>query len=277
MKLGVMTRLCEEVEDGFREAAEMGFPTTQLVCWDERFFTAAYADRVKAISAETGVAISAFWCGYGGPSVWNLYQGQATLGLVPPEYRFQRMQTMMRGADFTVMLGVEDMATHVGFIPENPNDPNFAGVVAALTYLGKYCLDRGLHFLFETGQETPTTLLRTIEETGLPNMGVNLDPANLLLYGRGNPVDALDVFGKYVRGVHAKDGLYPTTGRYLGEEKALGEGKVNFPLLLRRLQEVGYDGALTIEREISGPQQKVDIASGKQFLESILTEIGALS
>jgi sugar phosphate isomerase/epimerase len=169
------------------------------------------------------------------------------------------------------------MATHVGFIPENPNDPNFAGVVAALTYVGKYCLDRGLHFLFETGQETPTTLLRTIEEIGLPNMGVNLDPANLLLYGRGNPVDALDVFGKYVRGVHAKDGLYPTSGRFLGEETPLGEGKVNFPLLLRRLQAVGYTGALTIEREISGPQQKLDIASGKQFLESILQEIGALA
>jgi sugar phosphate isomerase/epimerase len=272
-----MTRLTETVEDGFREAAEMGFPTTQLVCWDERLFTAEYAERVKAISAETGVAISAFWCGYGGPSIWNLYQGQTTLGLVPPEYRFQRMQTLMRGADFTVMLGVPDMATHVGFIPENPNDPNFAGVVAALTYVGKYCLDRGLHFLFETGQETPTTLLRTIEEIGLPNMGVNLDPANLLLYGRGNPVDALDVFGKYVRGVHAKDGRYPTSGRFLGEETPLGEGKVNFPLLLRRLQAVGYTGALTIEREISGPQQKLDIASGKQFLESILQEIGALA
>jgi len=275
MKLGVMTRLDEKVEERFQEAAQMGFPTTQLVCWDETFFTAEYAERAKKASQETGVAISAFWCGYGGPAVWTLYEGQETLGLVPPTYRYDRMQTLMKGADFAHMLGVEDIVTHCGFIPENPYDPNFAGFVAAIQYIGKYCKSLGLHFLFETGQETPTTLLRTIEETGLDNLGVNLDPANLILYGRGNPVDALDTFGQYVRGVHAKDGCYPTTGRYLGEETALGEGKVNLPLLLRRLKEVGYTGALTIEREISGPQQTADIISGKAFLESILKEIGA--
>ncbi|MCD4752434.1 MAG: sugar phosphate isomerase/epimerase [Anaerolineaceae bacterium] len=275
MKLGVMTRLDEQVEARFQDAAEMGFPTTQLVCWDENFFTAEYARRAKAASEKTGVAISAFWCGYGGPSVWTLYEGQVTLGLVPPTYRYDRMQTLMRGADFAKMLGVEDIVTHCGFIPENPNDPNFAGVVAALKHIGKYCQSLGLHFLFETGQETPTTLLRTIEEIGLDNMGVNLDPANLILYGRGNPVDALDTFGQYIRGVHAKDGCYPTSGRYLGEETALGKGKVDLPRLLRRLKEVGYTGALTIEREISGPQQKADILTGKAFLESILKEIGA--
>ncbi|MBN2048285.1 MAG: sugar phosphate isomerase/epimerase [Anaerolineaceae bacterium] len=270
MKLGVMIGLGDDLQESFAKAGKVGFESCQLVSWNEELFTDENAALARAASKESGVEISAFWCGYGGPSIWNLYEGQVTLGLVPPTYRFQRMQTLIHGAEFAEKLGVKDMATHVGFIPENPNDANFAGLVAALRYVGQACQKRGLHFLFETGQETPTTLLRTIEEVGLPNMGVNLDPANLLLYGRGNPVDALDVFGKYVRGVHAKDGCYPTTGRFLGEEKPLGEGKVNFPLLLKRLHELGYEGSLTIEREITGPQQEIDILKGKEFLAGIL-------
>ncbi len=136
---------------------------------------------------------------------------------------------LMSGADFTAQIGVPDIITHVGFIPENPNEPEYRSLVSALRYLVQYCQGGGLHFLFETGQETPVTLLRTIEDIGLPNVGINLDPANLILYGKANPVDALDVFGKYVRGVHAKDGLYPTTEASLGQEVPLGHGKVNFP------------------------------------------------
>ena len=273
MQVGVMIKLDETVEERFVKAAEMGFPTAQLVCWDETFFTQEYAQRVVAASAQYSVKVSAFWCGYGGPSIWDNYEGPETIGIVPPAFRFQRMQTLIHGAAFTEMIGVKDMVTHAGFLPEEPNNPLFSGVVVALRTIAKACQAHGLHFLFETGEETPTTLLRTIEEVGMPNLGVNLDPANLLLYGRGNPVDSLDVFGQYVRGVHAKDGLYPTNGRDLGKETPLGEGKVNFPLLLRRLKECGYDGALTIEREIEGPQQTADIIEGKKFLEGILAEM----
>jgi L-ribulose-5-phosphate 3-epimerase len=273
MKLGVMIKLDETVEARFATAAEMGFPTAQLVCWQEAFFTDDYAQRVRSASATSGVEVSAFWCGYGGPVVWDNYMGPETIGLVPPAYRFQRVQTLVCGAAFAQKLGVKDLITHAGFLPEEPFHPHYAGVIAALRYVAQACLDHDLYFLFETGEETPTSLLRTIEEIGLPNLGVNLDPANLLLYGRGNPVDSLDVIGRYIRGVHAKDGCYPTNGRQLGEEKALGEGRVNFPALLRGLKALGYDGALTIEREIEGPQQTADIITGKQFLEQILAEL----
>lgn len=83
-------------------------------------------------------------------------------------------------------------------------------------------------------------------------------------------MDALDVFGKYVRDVHAKDGLYPTDGKHLGRETPLGEGKVDFPRLIAKLREVGYDGSLTIEREISGEQQLKDILRGKALLEELI-------
>ena len=162
------------------------------------------------------------------------------------------------------------MVTHVGFIPENPNDPEFDAVVSAVRDVAQRCKDNGQRFLFETGQETPVTLLRTFEAVGLDNLGVNLDPANLILYGKANPVDALDVFGKYVMDVHAKDGVYPTDGKSLGKEVLVGTGKVNFPEFVKKLREVGYDATLTIEREISGEQQRKDIAVTKEYLEKLI-------
>lgn len=190
--------------------------------------------------------------------------------MVPPAYRFERIEALKTGADFALKIGVKDVVTHVGFIPENPVDPEYLGVVNAVRYVAEHCKRNGQYFLFETGQETPVTLKRIIQDVGLDNLGINLDPANLLLYGRANPVDALDVFGEYVRGVHAKDGQYPTDGRNLGEEKPLGQGRVNFPLLIERLKQLSYKGAITIEREISGEQQIKDIQDAKEMLEKLI-------
>jgi len=117
------------------------------------------------------------------------------------------------------------------------------------------------------------TLLRTFEDVGAENFGVNFDPANLLMYGKANPIDALDILGEYVKDVHAKDGEYPKSGRQLGEEKPLGEGRVNFPVFLSKLKELNYAGSLTIEREISGPQQIIDIKRGKKYLEELIETI----
>lgn len=86
------------------------------------------------------------------------------------------------------------------------------------------------------------------------------------MYGKANPVDALRTIGAYVRDVHAKDGCYPTDGRSLGRETALGEGQVNFPALIAGLRALGYDGHITIEREISGQQQIEDIMKAKELL-----------
>jgi sugar phosphate isomerase/epimerase len=133
-----------------------------------------------------------------------------------------------------------------------------------------HCRKNGQKFLFETGQETPVTLLRLIEDLGGTDIGVNLDTANLILYGKANPVDALEVLGKYVYDIHAKDGLYPTDGRHLGKEMPLGQGKVDFPRFITRLKELGYDGPITIEREIGGEQQRRDIQEAVKFLGGLL-------
>jgi L-ribulose-5-phosphate 3-epimerase len=171
-----------------------------------------------------------------------------------------------------VELGAPAIVTHCGFLPENMTDPEFEPTCIAIDQVARYCKDRGLGFWFETGQETPVTLLRYIETVGLDNLGINLDPANLLMYGRGNPIDALEVFGKHVRCVHAKDGCVPTNGAHLGPEVKVGDGMVRYPEFVRRLLDIGFDGDFIIEREISGEQQKKDIAETVRYLEKLLSE-----
>lgn len=273
MKLGVLVQLSEDVRNEFKKIRDLGLDTCQLCGWDRKLFTEEMAKKVNNAAAEYNIEITAFWCGWEGPAVWDFYAGPATLGLVPNAYRFERTKMLCEGSDFAKMMGVKDIITHVGFIPENPCDPNYNEVVAVIKYIAHYCKQNGQYFLFETGQETPVTLKRLIMDTNMDNLGINLDPANLLLYGKANPVDALDVFGEYVRGVHAKDGEYPTNGRLLGEEKPLGQGRVNFEMLIPKLKKLGYKGALTIEREISGDEQIKDILKGKDLLEKILKNV----
>lgn len=270
MKLGVMAFLDDNVEIRFSDVSKLGFDTCQLVCWNDTYYTDDMAKKVIRASRESGVEITAFWCGWPGPAVWNFIEGPLTLGLVPPEYRFIRMEVLKKGSEFAKKINVSQLATHVGFIPEDPNDRNYKGLLATLRVIVAKCKENGQKFLFETGQETPVTLKRAIEELGFDNVGINLDPANLLLYGKANPIDALDIFGQYVCGVHAKDGEYPTNGMRLGEEKPLGEGRVNFPALIEKLKKLGYDGAITIEREISGEQQIADILKAKKILERLI-------
>lgn len=268
MKLGTMVSMdMERLEQEFIDLREMGFETCQLNCWDETRFTSANAAAVKALMKKFAVEVSALWCGWSGPCEWNLTMGPVTIGLVPMAYRHKRLETLIKGSDFASELGVEDIITHVGFIPNNPHDPDYPGLVGALRSLAFHCARNGQYFLFETGQEAPVTLLRTIEDIGTPNLGINLDPANLLMYGYGNPVDALDVFGKYVRNVHGKDGVCPHEGTRLGDEVAIGQGKVNYPEFIRKLKAIGYDRYITIEREISGEEQHKDILAAKTLIE----------
>ena len=270
LKIGVMASLEHGPEKSLKEVHDFGLPTCQVSCWTRDLLTDAMADRLAAASAANDVEITTMWVGSPDPHIWDFVQGPVSIGLVPPQYREARIEMYKAGADFTARVGVKSMTTHAGFIPENMTDPEYPGFIDALREVVEYCGERGLEFWFETGQETPVVLLRVIQDLGLDNLGINLDPANLLMYGKANPVDALDVFGQYVRGVHAKDGEYPTNGRELGVEKPLGEGRVNFPVLIPKLKALGYTGALTIEREISGPQQIADIRNAIAVLEKLV-------
>lgn len=270
LKLGVIVSTTDNPEESIKEVKKFNLPTCQIACWDEKFLNPDYAKLLKKIANDNEVEITTIWVGWPGPGIWNFIQGPLTLGLVPTAYRYRRLEILKKGSDFAKIAGVDSITTHVGFIPENPNDPVYSDLIVTIIDLIRYCKSNEQYFCFETGQETPVTLLRTIEDIGEYNIGINLDPANLIMYGKANPVDALDVFGKYVRGVHAKDGEYPTTGRELGKEKSLGTGKVNYPLFIFKLKSLGYKGALTIEREITGPKQIEDIKKAIELLNTLI-------
>ncbi len=275
MKIGTMVRLndMQTLEGKLKSLREMGFDNCQLCSWEPQLWTAENAAIVRDLLKTYGITPSSFWCGWEGPREWNFYEGQLTLGLVPAQYRQLRIRNLCDGADFALAIGINEVATHMGFIPENPFDPNFEPLCDAIRTVAQHLKDQGQWLLFETGQETPVTMLRCFETVGTGNLGVNLDTANLILYGKANPVDALDVFGTWVRNIHAKDGCYPTNGRELGEETALGQGKVDFKGLFAKLKELGYNSWVTIEREISGPRQIEDIRFAKEYLTTIIDEI----
>ncbi len=258
-------------QPGLLAAAEsFGVQKVELNCWEADTYSPALAGAIQAEAARLGITITALWAGWPGPKVWDFIDGPRTLGIVPPEWRPARISALKQGADFAHQLGLPAIITHLGFIPENAADPAFAGVVEAVREVAVHLAGLGMEFWFETGQETPVTMLRLIHEVGTGNLGVNLDPANLILYGKANPVDALDVFGGYVRSVHAKDGLYPTNPYHLGSEVKIGQGKVNFPRLVARLTELGYNGPFIIEREISGEQQIIDMKEAVGYLSDLL-------
>lgn len=269
MEIGVLGYLRKE-ENFFRIMAEYGVKTAQLQNWNMDLLTPELAEKVRKDSLESGVRIAAFWAGYSGKVIWNSMYGPATCGLVPAHLRERRVEDLKRGADFAKWIGAPAIITHCGFIPENPSDPEYPRVLCAIYDVAEYCEKLGLGFWFETGQETPVTLLRTIEEVGLLNLGINLDTANLILYGRGNPVDALEIFGKYVRNLHVKDAAFVQSGVKAGREVPIGEGAVDFRRIIRRLYELDFRGELIIEREISGPEQARDILKAKRYLEELL-------
>lgn len=275
LKIGtcVLMSSMDGLAEKFATLRKHNFDTCQLVSWNPSIWTEENAALVKKMLEENEITVSAFWCGWDGPRVWNFYDGQLTLGLVPVEYRQMRIENLCNGADFAHKLGITDVVTHMGFIPENPYDPNFSSFCVAVRTVAKHLQANGQWLLFETGQETPVTLLRCFEQVGCDNLGINLDTANLILYGKANPVDALEVFGKYVRNIHAKDGCYPTNGHELGLEKKIGEGKVDFKGFFAKLHELGYHSWVTIENELDSSTQLQEILDSREFLEKIIDEV----
>ena len=270
-RLGIIIGVAKDPEAAVKRVHDFGVPTCQASTDD---FSDRVYNALKAAAEKYGIEVTAINSSGGPPNDYTFYQGPLTIGVVPRKYRQQRIDNFKRASDFARRLGVPALHTHYGFIPENPNDSEYEGVVAALREVATHIKGNGQMMLYETGQETPITMLRAITDVGIDCQFVNLDCANLILYGKGNPLDALDVLGHLVRGTHAKDGLFPTNPRELGEEVPIGKGKANFPRLIPRLKELGYTGPLTIEREISGPQQFEDIKMERVYLETLVARLG---
>lgn len=276
MKLGTLVKIKDisEVDNAFKTVRDMGLESCQLV-YKPEVYVREDALKIRAAADAAGIEISAQFCGYrDGMIVYDLYYGFRFNGLIPEAFRSERLKYLLMGAEFVQWLGITDMIIHAGYIPNNPFDQDYATLLSTIYFLAKKCKSLGVNILFETGVESPVTLLRLITDVGTDNLFINLDTGNALMYGYANPVDALYTYGKYVRNIHAKDGVPPTDPRSLGKETAIGEGEVDFPAIMRRLKELGYNRYITIEREISGEQQKADIIAALNYLKSLLDEYG---
>ena len=275
MKFGTLVRLQEvhESEKAFANLHEMGLESCQLV-YKPQTYSVQDAAIIKENAAKYGVEISAFFAGFQDDyTKWELKYDFRNAGLNSASFGAERLRYLCGALPFVAALGVQDMVVHAGFIPNDPFANEYAQMLCVVKLLADKAKDYGLNILLETGGESPITLLRLIQELNLDNLFINLDTGNIIMYGYGNPCEAVMTFGKYVRNVHAKDGMPPINPYVIGEEKPIGEGVVDFKTVFSLLKACGYDRFITIEREIKGEEQKHDIEKGLNYLKNIIQDI----
>ena len=274
MRVGIQLPLREDIYDRVAWAADLGFHSGQLCAWNIDLYTEEIAEKLKKACRDFDFEITAIWCGWTGPKTFQHPYRYATIGLVPASMRTQRTRELLAGAAFARAIGVKDIITHVGFVPDSPFDPDHIGVAMAVREICQQIAPYGQRFLFETGEIVPGNILALIQAAEVENAGVNFDPANFLINGRANPSDAMDRLAFMTYGFHAKDGLYATGFDPKGREVQIGQGQVDFACLLQKLKDAGFDGDLTIEREIpEGPQRDREILEEKAYLEAILEKL----
>jgi sugar phosphate isomerase/epimerase len=193
-----------------------------------------------------------------------------TGGFGDPATRPERLERLAWALERTRALGLADVSLHAGFLPE-PGDPDRKPFLATLGTVSDMAKARGVTVAFETGQETADLLRRTLDELQCPNLKVNFDPANMLLYDRGDPMRAVEILGPDIRSVHVKDANRPSVPGEWGEEVPLGRGQVDIRRFVQALERVGYRGPLCIEREVGSQEERLgDIADGIRFLRECL-------
>jgi sugar phosphate isomerase/epimerase len=255
---------------------KLNVPTVQLHAPSKASRTKEKATEFLDRLAAMNVTITAVFGGFEGESYADIPTVTRTVGLVPPETRSARLAEMKEIADFARLLNVDVVALHLGFIPHDSGDPLYQDVLAVTRDLCDHCRGNKQNLHLETGQESADALLAFIEDVDRDNLFVNFDPANMILYGSGEPIEAVQKVGKYVRSVHMKDGKWADhPGEEWGAEVPLGEGDVGMERYLRTLNELGYSGPLTVEREIAQEpeRQKAEIGHAIRLLRELKEKI----
>jgi sugar phosphate isomerase/epimerase len=191
--------------------------------------------------------------------------------------RAARTQEMKEIADFANLLGCRVVALHLGFIPHDANDPLYGEILEVTQDVCDHCAGNQQNLHLETGQEAADALLKFIGDVGRNNLFINFDPANMILYGTGEPIEALRKVGQYVRSVHCKDATWAANpGKEWGAEVPLGDGDVGIENFLNTLNDLGYTGPLTIEREIpqDRERQKAEVGHAVNLLSDLRAKIG---
>lgn len=260
-------------------AHELGIKTVQVHTPHRETRTPEKAESFRAQLREYGIQVSCVFLGFEGESYESIQKASETVGFVPFQTRAERLAESREISDFVKLLGVEAIGSHIGFVPHDRESNEYRDMVDAIQELADYLEMNGQRLHLETGQEKAEDLLQFLSDVGRHNIFINFDPANLILYGMGNPIESLKKVGKFVRSIHCKDALKTTgiPGVDWGLEVPFGTGEVDAPLFLKTLQEIGYEGPLTIEREIpEEPQrQKEEIGQALSLIERIKKDLFA--
>ena len=252
--------------------AELGISTIHLHAPAADSRTVDYAGQLAKQLAQHEIEVTCLFVGFAGESYADIPTVQRTVGLVNPETRNERVSELQRISDFGKLLGVPAVGLHLGFVPHDTHASSYADVMHVTAELADYCAENGQNLHLETGQETAEALLDFLQHVKRDNLFVNFDPANMILYGAGQPLPALEMLGPFVRSVHCKDAKWSDQpGKTWGQEVPLGEGDVDMAAFLRTLDSISYTGPLTIEREIpqEPERQKKEIGGAVQLLTSL--------
>ncbi len=247
----------------------LGVSCGQLGVHGAARLTNSYAAEWKGALARSQMQVVTAFTGFQGESYASIPVCSQTVGFVPATDRHQRELRSFEVSDFARELGIPGLATHIGCLPADREHPDYVAVLELVRRVCERCEANGQTFALETGQEPAAELLDFLRAVDRPNLGINFDPANMILYGSGEPLEALDAVKDHLITVHCKDGTWPETPGEWGRETPLGDGDVGMDRYVEALKALGYKGPLIIEREIVGEEQRADIRRAIALLNGL--------
>ena len=251
---------------------ELGFRCGQIGIPGQLALDSRMTQDWKKALEQANFTVYTVFAAFEGESYADIPTVQRTVGFIPRVTREVRERRMLEVSDFAAHLSVPAIATHVGFIPEDTSHPDYFAVREMVRRVCDHAVSHQQTFALETGQERASVLLDFLLDVNRRNLGINFDPANMILYGTGDPIESLVVVGQHVVSVHCKDGDWPPpeVPGALGAERPLGQGSVDLKAFLAGLKKIGYKGPLTIERETHDKDQRLrDLKEGRQLLEEL--------
>jgi len=253
---------------------ELGVNVAQVACGDPHHANWDEGDAMPEAAKASGIVMTGAMLGFPGEDYTTPQTIKESGGFGNPADRAARLERLKWALDRTLALGLSDLMLHAGFLPEL-DDPGRSAMLDTLGQAGQLAAEKGVTLAFETGQETAVLLRRTLDDLKSPNIKVNFDPANMLLYDMGDPIQAVELLGPDIRSVHVKDARRPKVAGQWGEEVPLGQGEVDIRRFVRTLKQAGYTGPLVVEREVGDQAGRIrDVAQGLALLRECLAEVG---
>ncbi len=255
-------------DDFFRKLAATGIPRVSIALDPIRENAGAAWSNFRERAAQQGVTCVSGMMTALGEDYSTLESIKRTGGIVPDEHGEGNWRNFQANADLATRLGLKFVMFHAGFLPHEERDPAFPKLLDRLAKVAGLFAERRIEVGFETGQETADTLAAFLQKLNRPNVGINFDPANMILYDKGDPIQALRTLGPWLKQCHLKDANRTKVPGTWGEEVVLGTGQVDWRAFFRTLAGLGFQGDLCIERE-AGNQRVEDIQTAREYVQRL--------